>query len=140
MPHLCQSPARYVAHKRADRRMRSRASVRLYTAPPTGLDGGVPPASDLAAVNTFDPEGGPGSQESNSASSSLAAPLPTQQKTPSAGPPTHIGEGLPPVPARLVAKILRHEFVEMHELLPEFWQDQKEGGKAGDMPRPRNVP
>ena len=34
-------------------------------------------------------------------------------------------------PARLAAKILRREFVEMHELLPEFWQDQK-GGKAGD--------
>ena len=36
-------------------------------------------------------------------------------------------------PARLASKILRREFVEMHELLPEFWQDQKEGGKAEDM-------
>ena len=102
------------------------------TPPPQVSTETCPPASDLAAVNTFDPEGGQGPQESNPASSSLAAPLPTQQKTPSAGPPTHIGEGLQPVPARLAAKILRREFVEMHELLPEFWQDQKEGGKAGD--------
>ena len=131
MPHHCQSPARYVAHKRTPRWLVPHTTAHIGS-PPTGLDGGVPPASDLAAVNTFDPEGGPGPQESNPASSSLAAPLPTQQKTPSAGPPTHIGEGLPPVPARLAAKILRRELVEMHELLPEFWQDHKEGGKAGD--------
>ena len=44
----------------------------------------------------------------------------------------HIGEGLPPVPAKLVARIVRHEFVEMHELLLEFWHDQKDGGKTTD--------
>ena len=157
MPHRCQSPG-YIRSAQTHPTMAGAAYYRTHRfspdgltvacahgrrpaftrgpgpppPPPTGLDGGVPPASDLAAVNTFDREGGPGPQESNSASSSLAAPLPTQQKTPSAGQPTHIGEGLPPVPARLAAKILRREFVEMHELLPEFWQDQKEGGKAGD--------
>ena len=96
-----------------------------------GLDGGMPSATDLVAVNTFDPHGGLWPQECNPAPSTLAALLPNQQKTPSAGLPTHIGEGLPPVPARLAAKILRHEFVEMHELLPEFWHNHK-GGKAGD--------
>ena len=108
-----------------------RSAITMGSAP-TGLDGGMPSATDLIAVNTFDPDGGPGPQESNPAPSALAALLPNQQKTPSAGSLTHIGEGLPPVPARLAAKILRHEFVEMHKLLPEFWQDHKEGGKAGD--------
>ena len=54
------------------------------------------------------------------------------QGPPPTAPGTHIGEGLPPVPAKLVARILRHEFVEMHELLPEFWHDQRDGGKTAD--------
>lgn len=33
----------------------------------------------------------------------------------------YVGNGLPPVPARIAAKIGRWEFMEMHELLPEFW-------------------
>ncbi len=32
-----------------------------------------------------------------------------------------MGEGLPPVPPRLVEKIVRREFVDMGDLLPEFW-------------------
>ncbi len=41
--------------------------------------------------------------------------------------PTHLsegvylGEGIPPAPAKLAARICRGEFVEMGELLPEFW-------------------
>ena len=33
----------------------------------------------------------------------------------------YVGEGLLPVPAKLAEKIVRWEFVEMAELLPEFW-------------------
>ena len=33
----------------------------------------------------------------------------------------HISEGLPPVPAKIAAKISNWEFVEMLELFPEFW-------------------
>ena len=33
----------------------------------------------------------------------------------------YVGEGLLPVPAKLAEKITRWEFVEMSELLPEFW-------------------
>ena len=45
---------------------------------------------------------------------------------------TYVGDGMPPVPARLAAKIQRWEFVEMGELLPEFWAGLKEpeGGPA----------
>ena len=32
-----------------------------------------------------------------------------------------LGVGLPPIPPRLVAKIRRGDFVEMHELLPDYW-------------------
>ncbi len=33
----------------------------------------------------------------------------------------YIGEGLPPVPEKLACKIRRWDFVDMTELLPEFW-------------------
>lgn len=33
----------------------------------------------------------------------------------------YVGDGLPPVPAKIAAKIGRWEFIEMYELLPEFW-------------------
>ena len=39
-------------------------------------------------------------------------------KLPATG--TYIGDGMPLVPSKLTAKILRLEFVEMGELLPEF--------------------
>ena len=45
------------------------------------------------------------------------APLPT------AG--VYIGESLPPVPTKLASKILRWEYVEMAEMLPEFWSGAK---------------
>ena len=36
-----------------------------------------------------------------------------------------MGEGMPPVPAKLAARIRRWEYVEMGELLPEFWIGSK---------------
>ena len=41
---------------------------------------------------------------------------------PAAG--AYVGDGMPPVPAKLAAKVRRWEFVEMGELLPEFWVGQ----------------
>ena len=38
----------------------------------------------------------------------------------------YVGEGLPPVPTKLAAKIKRGEFIEMAELLPEFWSSTRE--------------
>ena len=31
------------------------------------------------------------------------------------------GGGLPPIPLKLVAKIKQGDFVQMHELLPDYW-------------------
>ena len=38
----------------------------------------------------------------------------------------YVGDGLPPVPPKLAKKIRRGDFVEMGELLPEFWSSWKE--------------
>ena len=43
----------------------------------------------------------------------------------------YIGDGLPPVPAKLAAKIRKGEFVEMGELLPEFWSSHREEDTEG---------
>ena len=41
-----------------------------------------------------------------------------------------LGEGLPPVPAKLVKKIRRGDFIKMYELLPDLWlqADDREAG------------
>lgn len=38
----------------------------------------------------------------------------------------YVGEGLPPVPTKLAAKIQQGEFVELADLLPEFWSSPRE--------------
>ena len=38
----------------------------------------------------------------------------------------YVGEGLPPVPSKVATKIRRGEFVDMGELLPEFWVPPRE--------------
>ena len=48
----------------------------------------------------------------------------------------YVGDGLPPVPPKLAAKIRRWEFIEMGELLPEFWASKDEEGDKRDS-RPR---
>ena len=58
----------------------------------TGLDGGVPTAGDLNGISTFDPNEGTQPRGSGATPSTPTAPS------------THIGEGLPPDPAKLVAR------------------------------------
>ena len=51
-------------------------------------------------------------------------------------------EGLLPVPEKLVKKILKFEFIEMYELLPETWlrdQDESRKGLVG-LPRRKSAP
>lgn len=45
----------------------------------------------------------------------------------------YIGEGLPPVPQKLVDRIQKGEFIEMCELLPEFWIAPREGEEASGL-------
>ena len=44
----------------------------------------------------------------------------------------YVGDGLPPVPAKLAAKIQKGEFIEMWELLPEFWSSHREEDIEGN--------
>lgn len=61
----------------------------------------------------------------------------------SSHPPSgvYVGEGMAPVPKKLAEKIHRWEYVEMGELLPEFWAGPKEEGesKSTQSRRPRKV-
>lgn len=88
----------------------------------------MPKADALGDISTIDPAGFDPPTDAN------AGHLPTGRESNAKSsqpeiPTTHIGEGLPPVPAKLTAKILRHEFMEMHELLPEFWNEPKEDNR-----------
>ena len=38
----------------------------------------------------------------------------------------YVGDGFPPLPVKLAAKIRKGEFVEMEELLPEYWSSHRE--------------
>ena len=54
-------------------------------------------------------------------------------------PSIYIGERLPPVPGKLVEKIRRWEFIEMHELLPELLANQK-AEEGAEQPGGRKKP
>ena len=41
----------------------------------------------------------------------------------------YVGDGIPPVPEKLAAKIRWREFIELGELLPEFWTVKGEDGE-----------
>ena len=96
-------------------------SYPLGSMPLTTALAGLPLAeSPLATVSP--------SEEAPPAVMSLLNLLPLASPTlrlPTAG--AYVGDGMPPVPAKLAAKIRRWEFVEMGELLPEFWVAPRDG-------------
>ncbi len=49
-------------------------------------------------------------------------------------PGVYVGDGRPPVPQKLADRILRWEFIDMGELLPEFWSLAKEEESSGRRP------
>lgn len=67
---------------------------------------------------------------SSLSSSSLPAvvqvPMTSSSATAPLGIGAAMGEGLLPVPAKLQQKIVRLEFIEMRELLPETWQKEED--------------
>ena len=42
----------------------------------------------------------------------------------------HVGDSLSPIPPRIAVKVCRWEFIEMYELLPEFWVQKEEETNA----------
>ena len=54
----------------------------------------------------------------------------------------HIGDGIPPVPDKIAVKIRKGEFIEMGELLPEFWSprgDDNESSRENKSRKSRKV-
>ena len=105
--------------------------------PPASALGGIPTVlgapSETEASEALPQPGGvdtPGSSVSTTGGSvaALMANLLPQANSglASGSQGVYVGEGLPPVPTKLAAKIRRGEFVEMTELLPEFWSSPRE--------------
>ena len=57
----------------------------------------------------------------------------------SANTGVYIGEGLPPVPQKLAERIRRWEFIDMAELLPEFWGSTPSTKEPGGKPNPQQI-
>ena len=92
------------------------------------VEGGTPAS---VAVETTPPTAGVASVLANLLP--LAGSTLTRQTT-----GAYVGDGLPPVPPRLASKIRQREFVEMGELLPEFWgAGREETGERREEPRTR---
>ena len=87
------------------------------TAPTSGSGGSTgSPADPIVAATLGAPAG-------DGASSELCNLLPSLGLATEAASPAgiYVGEGLLPVPAKLAERIKKWEFVDMAELLPEFW-------------------
>ena len=100
-----------------------------------GLDGaGIPPGVSLRDIPTIDldPRG----------SSPANTPHVMMQDDPAQAiegtvkdSGTRIGEGLPPVPAKLAQRIIKGEFIELHELLPELMSEPKDTTRSSSRTR-----
>ena len=95
----------------------------------------LPSPDRLRSVPVIEPgEGSSGMvQDANKFTTNL---LPTGGSSgPRSDHGVYVGEALPPVPKKLAEKIQAWEFVEMSELLPEFWsqrgEDKEMSQKAG---------
>ena len=106
---------------------------------PTVNGGSSGSSEPLASVHTNLLLAPTGARTANSLTNLL--PQATASLTPaSAG--VYVGDGLPPVPQKLADKIRRWEFVDMGELLPEFWslpKDEDSAKSAAPARRSRKV-
>ena len=96
--------------------------------------GSVPPADLLRSVPTIEADKEQvetvGS-ESNKYTTNLLPVGGSSSKRKASEQGAYVGEALPPVPQKLADRIQAWEFVEMSELLPEFWSQQRTDEKEG---------
>ena len=98
----------------------------------------MPQREELENINTIDPsqiqaeqkEGNSVLDESARTVANLLGGLTpegeaTRPKAESTLKATFLGDGLPPIPAKLAERIWRWEYLDMSSLLPEFWPVQK---------------
>ncbi len=93
-------------------------------------------SSSARGVSTTVESGDPGKEVAASVTLANLLPSASSALTQSVEG-VYMGEGVPPVPVRLAARIRRGEYIEMGELLPEFWQGVKE--ETGKEARPRRT-
>ena len=102
------------------------------------MDDGIPHGKDLEGIGTADPpsqsqagSGGDAAGQFESARTianilgDLTSEGTTHHTTGAKSDGVFLGDGLPPVPAKLAERIGRWEYIEMYELQPEFWPSQK---------------
>ena len=110
--------------------------------------GVLPPSSAISWVPAFMSGVVPPVMPSLSATSSAGSVVPAAISLPAlstntTGFPvgTYLGEGLLPVPDKLVQKIVRLEYIEMRELMPETWlKEEDEGKQTLSWPKRRTTP
>ncbi len=93
-------------------------------------------SSSARGVSTTVESGDPGKEVAASVTLANLLPSASSALTQSVEG-VYMGEGVPPVPVKLAARIRRGEYIEMGELLPEFWQEVKE--ETGKEARPRRT-
>jgi len=116
---------------------------------PTGCGSPTTTGTSLTATAPCSPTAGSTSLDSDVSSLDSMVSATLANLLPHANPSLlqasdgiYVGDGLPPVPSKLAAKISRREFVKMGELLPEFWaapRDDKAEGKEVKGRRSRKV-
>ena len=126
-------------------------TIYIFTLPFLADVGSMPPVESLAGIPVIadgpnlatPPTGGADGHAippGISVAASLANLLPAANESlslPSNG--VYVGDGLVPVPAKLAARIREGNFIDMGELLPEFWcHTREEDGQKPDMKTRRN--
>ena len=101
--------------------------------------GGIPPSSAfswLPVISMNNPTPLPTTQL---VSAPLGSTIPNLTQPSLCGVPagSYLGEGLLPVPDKLVQKILKLEFVEMRDLMPESWMREEEEATKPILTMPR---
>ncbi len=95
--------------------------------------GGMPSGDALKGIPTVNPKAAEGRQPELSLAALWQNLLPdssnfSKQDTKHG---VYVEEALPPMPHKLADRICRWEYIDMSELLPEFWQkaEEKESGQ-----------
>ena len=106
--------------------------------------GSLPPSSAISWVPVFSANEGLSipTMSTTSAAISVVPSITTLTSAVGVSAGSYLGEGLMPVPEKLANKIIKLEFVEMQDLMPETWLlEEEESNRAVlSLPRRRSAP
>ena len=111
----------------------AQAAHRLPFLLPSGPTDVLPPGKEVEFVNLLIPPDKSSDQGPDKVALSVANLLKGLGDAEDAvkTPAVHLGDGLPPIPAKIATRILNGEFVDMVDLLPEAWSVRKGDESAG---------